>query len=347
MGRIGVRVTRQLGYINSVTPTLDLVCLGELLIDFVATETGPLRSAPGFVKAAGGAPANVAVAAARLGLRAAFIGAVGSDEFGYFLREQLERNGVDARGLVHSRLGSTPLAFVSLKKNAERDFMFYWRNTADQSVKPGDFPLGLSGECRIFHYGSISLIHPAMRSVTRAALRAAKSAGVFISCDPNLRIDLWPSPARARKAILATLGDADLVKINNDELKFLTGVSDIPRGIQALSRETDAAILVTCGPLGAAFRWRKAEGRVEGFKVAAIDGTGAGDGFVAGFLSRLLGVPSDLKKIRPDAHTISGWVRYANAVGALATTKRGAIPAFPTAPEVASLVLDRKAVPLL
>lgn len=330
-----------------MNPTFDLVCLGELLIDFVATDTGPLRSAPGFVKAAGGAPANVAVAAARLGLRPAFIGAVGRDEFGYFLREQLESNGVDARGLIHSSVGSTPLAFVSLKEDAERDFLFYWRDTADQSVKPRDFPLDLARECRIFHYGSISLIHPAMRAVTRAALRAAASARVFISCDPNLRLNLWPSPALARKAILATLAEANLVKINDDELKFLTGSSDLTAGIRSLSRETDAAILVTRGPLGAAFRWRNAEGRVEGFKVSAVDGTGAGDGFVAGFLSRLLGTPSDLRKLRPDAHTLSEWVRYANAVGALATTKRGAIPAFPTASEVASLVLDRKAVPRL
>ncbi len=325
----------------------DVICLGELLIDFVATDTGPLRLAPGFVKAAGGAPANVAVAAARLGLRPAFIGAVGRDEFGFFLRAQLEENGVDARGLIHSSLGSTPLAFVSLKQDAERDFMFYWRDTADQSVKPRDFPLDLAGECRIFHYGSISLIHPSMRRVTRAALRSAQSAGAFISCDPNLRLNLWPSPAKARGAIMETLGEAHLVKINDDELKFLTGRSDLSEGIRCLSHETGAAILVTCGALGAAYRWRKAEGYVEGFKVAAVDGTGAGDGFVAGFLSRLLQTRSDLRKLRPDVHALSGWVRYANAVGALATTKRGAIPAFPTASEVASLVLDRRAVPLL
>ncbi len=323
------------------------MCLGELLIDFVATETGPLRSAPGFVKAAGGAPANVAVAAARLGLRSAFIGAVGRDEFGYFLREELQRNGVDVQGLFLSGLGSTPLAFVSLKESADRDFMFYWRDTADQFVRSQDFRLDQVRSCRIFHYGSISLIHPAMRRATRAALRAAESSGVFVSCDPNLRLNLWASPSQARRTILATVACADLVKINDEELSFLTGTSDIFKGLQSLSHTTDAALLVTCGPQGAAYRWRKAEGYVEGFKVAAVDGTGAGDGFVAGFLSRLLGSPKDLKKLKPDAHTLSGWVRYANAVGALSTTKRGAIPAFPSASEVASLVLDPKAVPAL
>ncbi len=318
--------------------TCDLVCLGELLIDFVATATGPLRSSPAFIKAAGGAPANVAVAAARLGIRAAFTGAVGRDEFGCFLRDQIESNGVDVRGLHLSPMGSTPLAFVSLKENAERDFLFYWRDSADQFVKPRDIPMDLIRSCRIFHYGSISLIHPAMRRLTRAALEAAESAGAFVSCDPNLRLNLWPSPAHARKAILATIARAHLVKINDEELHFLTGESDLFKGILSLSGATDAAILVTRGPVGAAYRWHKVQGEVGGFEVAAVDSTGAGDGFVAGFLSRLLERPADLRKIRPDAATISRWVRYANAVGALATTKRGAIPAFPTSSEVTALL---------
>ncbi len=327
--------------------SLDVACLGELLIDFVATETGSLRSAPAFVKAAGGAPANVAVAAARLGLRSAFIGAVGQDEFGHFLRGELEHNGVDVDGLFQSGKGGTPLAFVSLKENAERDFLFYWHDTADHFVRPRDLRLEQVTRARIFHYGSISLIHPAMRRATRAALRAAESSGAFISCDPNLRIHLWPSSAQARRTILATLSRAHLVKISEEELEFLTGDSEISGGMRALSKVTDAAILVTRGPLGAAFRWRKSEGCVEGFKVAAVDGTGAGDGFVAGFLSRLLGQQSDLRSLKPDTRTLASWVRYANAVGALATTKRGAIPAFPTAAEVAALVLERQAVPLL
>lgn len=316
----------------------DLICLGELLIDFVATSTGALRSAPGFIKAAGGAPANVAVAAARLGLSVGFIGAVGRDEFGHFLRDQLESNGVDARGLLLSPVGSTPLAFVSLKDNAERDFLFYWRDTADRSVRPGDLPLDLVASCRVFHYGSISLIHEAMRSVTRTAIRVAESAGCFISCDPNLRLNLWPSPAQARKSILATIASAHLVKINEEELRFLTGESDLFKGIRCLSRTTDAAVLVTRGPAGAAYRWKRIQGEASGFEVPAIDSTGAGDGFVAGVIRCLLAQQSDLRRFRPDAATLSRWMRYGNAVGALATTKRGAIPAFPTPAEVSSLV---------
>ncbi len=317
---------------------LDLVCFGELLIDFVATAAGPLRAAPGFVKAAGGAPANVAVAAARLGCKTAFIGAVGRDEFGRFLRDELEKNGVNVRGLQLSARGFTPLAFVSLKENAGRDFLFYWRATADQFMNPLGLPLRIVRSSRIFHYGSISLIHPAPRRATRSALRAALESGkTFVSCDPNIRLNLWPSPAQARAAILKTIETADLVKINEEELKFLSGNRDLHRGMRSLSRVTRAALLVTRGPRGAAFRWRSVEGEVEGFVVDAIDTTGAGDGFVAGFLTRLLQSPGNLRDLEPDARTLERWVRYANAVGALATTQRGAIPAFPTPEKVASI----------
>ena len=321
------------------TKQVDLVCLGELLIDFVATATGPLRSAPGFVRAAGGAPANVAVAAARLGLKTAFLGAVGRDEFGQFLRATLESNGVDVSGLVHPPRGRTPLAFVSLKENADRDFLFYWHETADHCMGVADLHLGLVRSCRVFHFGSISLIHPSMRAVTQAALAAARDTGeVFITCDPNVRLNLWHSSVEARATILGILTWADLVKLNEEELEFLTGKADLKRGLQALARFTKAAVLVTRGPRGAVYCWGNVEGEVPGFSVAAVDSTGAGDGFMAGFLCRMLETQGELRQLQPDAQTLSEWVLYANAVGALATTKRGAIPAFPTPSEAAALL---------
>src|SRR5262249_9268645 len=149
---------------------------------------------------------------------------------------------------------------------------------------------------------------------------------------------LWPSRAMARRTVLETIKRVDLVKVNEDELQFLTGSSNVIRGMQALSRFTRAAIIVTRGPKGAAFRWHQEEGEVPGFSVPAIDGTGAGDGFVAGFLRCLASAPCDLRRLKPSAAVLSDWVRYANAVGALATTKRGAIPAFPTPNEVGALL---------
>ena len=320
---------------------LDLLCLGELLIDFVATTSGSLRAAPGFVKAPGGAPANVAVAASRLGLKAGFVGTVGKDEFGRFLVDTLRVNRVDVTGLRLSSRGATPLAFVSVTENAERDFQFYWDGTADHFMSVRDIPVRRVRASRIFHYGSISLIHPATRKATRYALNAAfKSTRTFVSCDPNLRLNLWPSRGAARKTVLETIRRVDLVKVNDDELRFLTGSSNLTRGLQTLSRLTKAAIIVTRGPKGAVFRWHQAEGEVPGFSVPAIDGTGAGDGFVAGFLRCLASVSGDLRRLQPSAAVLSDWVRYANAVGALATMKRGAIPAFPTPDEVEALLVN-------
>src|SRR5437867_4405426 len=215
---------------------MDLVCFGELLIDFVATATGPLRAAPGFIKAAGGAPANVAVAAARLGCETAFIGAAGKDEFGSFLKDELEKNGIDVKGLQLSAEGATPLAFVSLKENAERDFLFYWLGTADHFMRPRRIPMQIVRSSRIFHYGSISLIHPVTRRATRVVLDTALESGkTLVSCDPNLRLNLWPSSSQARATILRTIKTANLVKINEEELRFLTLNKDLYRGIRSLS----------------------------------------------------------------------------------------------------------------
>jgi fructokinase len=319
----------------------DLVCLGELLIDFVATTPGSLRAATAFVKAPGGAPANVAVAASRLGLKVGFVGTVGDDEFGRFLLDTLSENLVDVTGLRLSSRGGTPLAFVSVTENAERDFLFYWDRTADHFMSTRDIPVRLVRSSRIFHYGSISLIHPATRTATHHALNAALSAArTFVSCDPNLRLNLWPSRTVAKRTVLETIQRVHLVKVNEDELQFLTGFQDVIRGVEALSRFTKAAIIVTRGPKGAFFHWHQEEGEVPGFSVPSVDGTGAGDGFVAGFLRCLAAVPGDLRRLQPEAALLSEWVRYANAVGALATIKRGAIPAFPTPDEVEALLVS-------
>ena len=316
----------------------DIVCFGELLVDFVATAPGALGDAPAFVRAPGGAPANVAVAAARLGCRSGFIGAVGDDPFGRFLVETLRDNGVDVRGVRVSPRGATPLAFVSLGEGATPDFLFYWDGTADHHVRPGYVTAGLVRAARIFHYGTISLIHPAPRAALRRALAVARDAGAYLSCDPNLRLKLWPSAKAARRGLLEAIRDAHLVKMNEEELRFLTGARGVARGLRALGDATGAALVVTLGARGAVYRWGKIEGESAGFPVRAVDTSGAGDGFVAGLLSQLAACAGDLRALTPDAATVARWVRYANAVGALATTRRGAIPSFPTAARVARLV---------
>jgi len=320
----------------------DVVCFGELLIDFVATRVGPLERAPGFLRAPGGAPANVAVAAARLGCSSGFIGAVGDDPFGRFLRETLRSSGVDVRGLHLSRRGSTPLAFVSLRRDAERDFLFYWSDTADRRARARDLPISLAAGGRIFHYGSISLIHASTREALGRALETARDAGALLSCDPNLRLNLWPSREAARRALARAVRAAHVVKVNEEELRFLTGARSVERGLRVLQEMSGAAVVATLGARGAAYRWGSVEGESAGFAVRAVDTTGAGDGFAAGLLRQLAAAPGDLRALAPDAATLAGWMRYANAVGALATTRLGAIPAFPTAAEVARFLRRRR-----
>ncbi|MGC8781714.1 MAG: PfkB family carbohydrate kinase, partial [Anaerolineae bacterium] len=201
----------------------DVIACGELLIDFVATQAGvTLAQAPAFVKAAGGAPANVAVGVARLGYRAGFMGQVGDDDFGHFLADTLAEAGVDTAGLRFSAEARTALAFVSLRADGERSFMFYRHPSADMLWRPADVDAAYAASTRIFHYGSISLIGEPSRSATLTALGHARAAGALISCDPNLRIHLWPSAAAARAGILDGLGHADLVKVSREELAFLT-----------------------------------------------------------------------------------------------------------------------------
>ena len=202
----------------------DVIACGELLIDFVSTESGvTLAAAPAFKKAAGGAPANVAVGVARLGYRAGFLGQVGEDDFGHFLADTLAEAGVDTGGLRFSAEARTALAFVSLRADGERSFMFYRHPSADMLWRPEDVDAGYAAGTRIFHYGSISLIGEPSRSATLAALGHARAAGALISYDPNLRLALWPSAEAARAGMLAGWQHADLAKVSEEELAFLTG----------------------------------------------------------------------------------------------------------------------------
>lgn len=312
----------------------DVIACGELLIDFVSTESGvTLAQAPAFVKAAGGAPANVAVGVARLGYRAGFMGQVGDDDFGHFLADTLADAGVDTAGLRFSDAARTALAFVSLRSDGERSFMFYRHPSADMLWRPDDVNAAYAAATRIFHYGSISLIGEPSRSATLTALGHARSGGAVISYDPNLRIHLWPSAEAARAGMLAGLQHADLVKVSEEELAFLTGENDLARGAMRLWHDRLRLLVVTQGAAGCAYFTAQTQGHVPGFAVTAVDTTGAGDGFVAGLLAGLLD-----HGLAWEQEAIVAALRLANAVGALTTTQRGAIPALPTRAAVAQFL---------
>jgi fructokinase len=301
---------------------MGVVAFGELLIDFVARETGvTVGEASGFDKKPGGAPANVAVAVAKLGQPSAFLGQVGDDPFGHFLEGVVRAEGVDTQGLRFTGDARTALAFVSLRADGERSFVFYRHPSADMIMRPEDVAFDLIDGQDIFHYGSITLIDEPVRSATLAAVNYARAQGLTISYDPNLRLSLWKDEASAHAGLLSGLDMAHIVKVSDEELEFLTGGHDPA----PLWRDGMRMMVVTHGAGGATLHTRSVAISVPGFRVNAVDTTGAGDGFVAGLLVGLL--ERGMENLKEN-------LRFACAVGAITTTGRGAIPALPTRTQV-------------
>jgi fructokinase len=315
-------------------PVRDVVTCGELLIDFVATEAGAtLAQASLFQKSPGGAPANVAVGVARLGHRAGFLGQVGDDEFGHFLADTLSRNAVDVSGLRFSTQARTALAFVSVLAQGERDFMFYRHPSADMLWCSEDVNLASLANTRIFHYGSISLIHEPSRGATLTALLHAKRSGAVLSYDPNLRLSLWPSPAVAKAGILTGWQYAEVIKVTAEELSFLSEEQTLEGAARSLWHPSLRLLVVTQGKAGCTYFTAETSGHVPGFAVHPKDTTGAGDGFVAGMLSGLL--VADLIWERA---VIEKALALGNAVGALSTTQVGAMSSLPSLEMVQTLL---------
>ncbi|KAL9270194.1 putative fructokinase-6, chloroplastic [Drosera capensis] len=315
-----------------------VVCFGEMLIDFVPTTNGlSLAEAPAFKKAPGGAPANVAVGVSRLGGSSAFIGKVGEDEFGYMLADILRQNNVNSEGMRFDPCARTALAFVTLKKDGEREFMFYRNPSADMLLQESELDFDLIKKAKIFHYGSISLITEPCKSAHIAAAKAAKEAGVLLSYDPNLRLPLWPSAESAREGILSIWDTADIIKISEEEISFLTQGDDPydDNVVRKLYHPNLKVLLVTEGPEGCRYYTKEFNGRVKGLKVEAVDTTGAGDAFVAGILSQLA---TDTTLLQ-DEKRLRDALCFANACGALTVTERGAIPALPTKEAVLNTLL--------
>ncbi|XP_031490747.1 probable fructokinase-5 [Nymphaea colorata] len=318
-----------------------IVCFGEMLIDFVPDVAGlSLAESSGFLKAPGGAPANVAVAITKLGGKSAFVGKFGDDEFGRMLVDILKINGVDHSGVCFDEHARTALAFVTLKKNGEREFMFYRNPSADMLLKESELNLGLITSGRIFHYGSISLISEPCRSAHLAAMKAARQAGLLLSYDPNVRLPLWPSADAAREGIKSIWNEADFIKVSDDEVSFLTG-GDSEKEDVVLSLWHDGLklMVVTDGEKGCRYFTKNFKGRVAGFSVKTIDTTGAGDAFVGSLLVQL---SKDFDNLVQNEEKLRGALQFANACGAICTTQKGAIPALPDANTALKLIESHK-----
>ena len=322
----------------------DVVCFGELLIDMVGEADASLQDAPRFLKAPGGAPANVAVGLSRLGLSSRFIGQVGHDPFGDFLIETVAREGVDTSYLLQSEIARTTIAFVATRTDGRKDICFYRNPGADVLLSAAEIRPTMFEDARLFHCGSVSLSRSPCREAQYHAAEMARERGLLISFDPNWRPGVWHDHELAGDLITLMMSLSDVVKIADEEWEFVTGTTDFSEGAQKIRRFGPKLIVITRGADGAYFNAQTpdgetVEGEVAGFKTQAVDTLGAGDSFVAGLLHQLLQYP-----VLDDAlneRSLQQAVRFANACGALATQKAGAIPSLPTKNEVEGFMLSR------
>jgi fructokinase len=325
---------------------MDIVTLGELILDMFASETGKdFRTVSGFIPVAGGAPANVAVAASRLGAQAAFIGKVGEDAFGRRLESVLKGYGVDTHGMRFDRLHRTTLNFMTIPDPNHTEMLFYRNPGADMLLTADELDQRMLAATSVYHFGSVSLAVEPCRSAALEGAAFARESGALVSFDVNYRPSLWESEEKAKAEIAAALPRADIVKVNETELRLLAQTEDGPAGCAKITEAGPTLCVATMGPHGSAWasRGRGGSGKVPGFTVQVVDATGCGDAFMACLLVRLLSMlpsaaarRSDLDKL--DGKSLAEALRWANAAGALTARNKGVMTALPDLEEVRQLV---------
>ena len=305
---------------------LDVVALGELLIDFAAKSKDP-DGYPTMAANPGGAPGNFLAALNVYGKKTAFLGKVGADTFGHLLLGTLQRAGIDTRGVVIDPDYFTTLAFVTFDRAGDRSFSFARKPGADTQLRWEEIDKGLMDEARVFHFGTLSLTGEPVRTATRKAVAYAKETGKLISCDPNLRVPLWRSEEEAREQMLWSLQQADLVKISDNEVSFLWACSP-EEGAEKLLREFDVKLaMVTLGAEGCLLRTKNACFRAPAPKVHPVDTTGAGDIFGGSAMARFLDLEKDPDALTRDDLSYIG--TYALMAASLSTERSGGIPSIP------------------
>lgn len=310
----------------------DITAIGEILIDL--TQTGVSEGGiPVYTSFPGGAPANVAVAASKLGAKTAFIGKVGDDAFGRLLVDTVKENNVCTDGMIVSKTANTTLAVVSVDGGGERNFAFYRRGFADTLLSEDEISDELLKNTRFLHFGSVSLTDEPSRSATLSSAERAKESAT-ITYDPNYRESLWHDRDEAIEMMRRPLPMVDILKISDEELPLLTGTDDAEKGTKML-RDTYgiSLILLTLGAKGAYYRMGDMTGMCEGFKVKVADTNGAGDTFFGAFLSGM----ARLGKYKPcelSEDELRELVIFSNKAASLTTSRHGAIPAMPTLSEM-------------
>lgn len=304
----------------------DVVALGELLIDFAAKSTDA-AGYPTMAANPGGAPGNFLAALNAYGKKTAFLGKVGQDAFGRLLLSTLEQAGIETKGIVTDSSVFTTLAFVTFDEHGDRSFSFARKPGADTQLRWEEIDTRLIDDAKVFHFGTLSLTDEPARTATQKAVAYAKFKGKLISCDPNLRLPLWPSEDAAKEQILWSLRQADVVKISDNEVEFLWGCTP-EAGAEKLLEEFGVSLaMVTLGPDGCLLKTKHAAYRARCPKVHPIDTTGAGDIFGGSAMARLLELAKPPRELTADDLAYIG--TFAATAASLSTEHSGGIPSIP------------------
>ena len=301
---------------------IDVVALGELLIDFAAKSTDS-AGYPTMAANPGGAPGNFLAALNAYGRKTAFLGKVGNDAFGNLLLGTLKGAGIETRGIRVDDSVFTTLAFVTFDESGDRAFSFARKPGADTCLSFPEIDLSLIDEARVFHFGSLSLTDEPSRSATRQAVAYARAKGKLVTYDPNLRPPLWKDLAEAKEQLLWGLGQADVVKISDNEVEFLWNCTPEEGADKLLTEFGVSLAMVTLGPDGCLLKTKTASFRAACPKVRPVDTTGAGDIFGGSAMSRFL-----LLNKRPEELSVSEMteiVRFACCAASLSTQIHGGI----------------------
>lgn len=312
---------------DSVSQSIyDITAFGEILIDFTWQGTNK-EGQTMFAQNPGGAPANVAVCAGRLGARTAFLGKAGKDMHGEFLRDVLKEEDVNVDGMLLDEKYFTTLAFVNVNKAGERTFSFARKPGADTKIQKEEIDVDILDNTHIFHVGSLSLTEQPSRDTTFYAVKRAKTKGSIISYDPNYRASLWENEKIAKQQMQSMLPFVDIVKISDEETMLLTEYEKPEEAAKALCQKGIKIAVVTLGSEGAYVCCKDGGKMVPGFKSVVVDTNGAGDSFWGGFLYKVNQsgkMPENL-----ELSELEEFVRFGNAVASLCVEGRGAIPAMP------------------
>lgn len=314
-----------------------VIAFGEALVDMLSSRLGSATDTQEtFTPYAGGAPANVAVACARLGVPSQFLGMVGDDTFGHFLVRELNSHGVDTSGVMFTKQSRTALAFVSRDDAGERTFDFYRPPAADLLYRLEHLPHGVFENPAILHLCSNSLTDPEIAEVTLAMAAMAKRAGCLVSVDANLRHNLWPDGAADISLVTQLLDGAELLKLSLEELDYLR--ADHPEDAWLSERLAAGVkvILITDGPNDVVLKGIGIDHRITPPNVEAVDTTAGGDAFIGGLLAEVSarGINENWQS---DAEFLKRAVNTACRCGAHAVTRPGAYAALPERKDIDTL----------